>query len=202
MFWVWQLVAFNIWLYSAGGKIFPIRPDRPWGPHSLLFNWYRVFPGGKAAGAWLWPPTPSSAEIKERVEPCLYSPFGPSWPVLGKLYLHLYNLWWEDMLDAPRAVCVSTGLTTDLGSEVHESWRLNCERWCLVYFVPRYATGFMSPFWRPEFWGGCCILGKFVRICEMLEGWNGEGCRMDWTEDAVKMADYWERFIVWLIYCY
>jgi hypothetical protein len=26
--------------------------DRPWGPPSLLYNGYRVFPGGKAAGAW------------------------------------------------------------------------------------------------------------------------------------------------------
>ena len=23
------------------------RPYRPWGPPSLLYNWYRVFPGGK-----------------------------------------------------------------------------------------------------------------------------------------------------------
>jgi len=28
-------------------------------------------------------PTPSSAQIKERVELYLYSPSGPSWPVLG-----------------------------------------------------------------------------------------------------------------------
>ena len=35
-----------------GGEIFRIRPDRPWGPLSLLYNEYRVFPGGKAAGAW------------------------------------------------------------------------------------------------------------------------------------------------------
>ena len=33
-----------------GGEIFRIRPDRPWGPPSLLYNGYRVFPGGKAAG--------------------------------------------------------------------------------------------------------------------------------------------------------
>ena len=28
------------------------RPYRPQGPPSLLYNGYRVFPGGKAAGAW------------------------------------------------------------------------------------------------------------------------------------------------------
>ena len=34
------------------GEIFRTRPDRPWGPSSLLYNGYRVFPAGKAAGAW------------------------------------------------------------------------------------------------------------------------------------------------------
>jgi hypothetical protein len=35
----------------SGEEIFRTRPDRPWGPPSLLYNEYRVFPGGKAAGA-------------------------------------------------------------------------------------------------------------------------------------------------------
>ena len=36
-------------LGSNPGKyeIFPTRPDRPWGPPSLLYNWYLVFHGGK-----------------------------------------------------------------------------------------------------------------------------------------------------------
>ena len=37
---------------SLWGEIFRTRPDRPWGPPSLQCNGYRVFPGGKAAGAW------------------------------------------------------------------------------------------------------------------------------------------------------
>jgi hypothetical protein len=49
------------------GEILRTRPDRPW-----------VFPGGKAAGACRWPPTPSSAEVKERVEPLL-----PFWTVVA-----------------------------------------------------------------------------------------------------------------------
>ena len=73
----------------VGGEIFRTRPDQPWGPSSLLYNGYRVFPGGKAAGAWRWPPTPpSSAEVKERVQLYLYSPSGPSWPVLGRTLLY------------------------------------------------------------------------------------------------------------------
>jgi hypothetical protein len=36
----------------GGGEIFSTRPDRPWGPPSLLYNGYRVIPGSKAAGAW------------------------------------------------------------------------------------------------------------------------------------------------------
>jgi len=33
------------------GEIFRTPPDRPWGPPSLLYNGYRVFLGGKSAGA-------------------------------------------------------------------------------------------------------------------------------------------------------
>jgi hypothetical protein len=34
----------------VGGEIFRACPDRPWGPPSLLYNGYHVFPGGK-----MWP---------------------------------------------------------------------------------------------------------------------------------------------------
>jgi hypothetical protein len=36
----------------GGDEIFRTRLDRPWGPPSLLYNGYRVFPGSKAAGTW------------------------------------------------------------------------------------------------------------------------------------------------------
>ena len=31
----------------GGGEIYRTYPDRPWGPHSLLYTGYRVFPGAK-----------------------------------------------------------------------------------------------------------------------------------------------------------
>ena len=50
----------------------------------IIYNGYRVFTRGKAAGAWCWPPTPSKRRGHERVELYLYSPSGPSWPVIGR----------------------------------------------------------------------------------------------------------------------
>jgi len=36
----------------GGGETFCTCPDRPWGPPSLLYNGYQVFPEAKAAGVW------------------------------------------------------------------------------------------------------------------------------------------------------
>ena len=44
---------------------------------------YRVFAGGKAVGAWRWPPNPS-AEVKERVQLSLY-------PLWGYVACHRVN---------------------------------------------------------------------------------------------------------------
>ena len=78
---------FLCWKYRA--LPYKICPDRPWGPPSLLlYNGYRVTPEGKAVGAWRWP---SSAEVKRRIELHLYSPSGPSWPVLEWTFFFLQN---------------------------------------------------------------------------------------------------------------
>jgi hypothetical protein len=72
----------------GGGEIFRTRPDRPWGPPSLLYNGYRVsFPGVKRLGRCVDHPPSSSARVKERIELYLCPPpslSGPSWPVLGR----------------------------------------------------------------------------------------------------------------------
>ena len=74
----------------GGGEIFRAHPNRSWGSPSLLYDRLRVIPGDTAGGAWRWPPTPSSAEIKERVglyfyphPPCLHALF------CGELYFSL-----------------------------------------------------------------------------------------------------------------
>ena len=79
----------------GGGEIFRTRPEWPWDPPSLLYNGYRVFPGGKAAVNCRWPPTPSGADVKERVGLYLHSPFRPSWSVLGWILLYYYYYYYS-----------------------------------------------------------------------------------------------------------
>ena len=65
-------------LNSSGGEIFCTCPDWSLGPPSLLYNGYRVFPGGKEQpGRDAEPSPPSSAVGHKSVELYLYSPYGP-----------------------------------------------------------------------------------------------------------------------------
>jgi hypothetical protein len=50
------------------------------GPPRLLYNGPRAIPGGKGGVAWR-ESAPHSAEVKERMEPHIYSPSVPSWQV-------------------------------------------------------------------------------------------------------------------------
>jgi hypothetical protein len=69
---------------SRWRRIFRTRLDRPWSPPSLLYSGNRVsFLGVKQPGRGVNHPPPSSAEVQERAEQYLYSPSGPSRPVLG-----------------------------------------------------------------------------------------------------------------------
>ena len=66
------------------GEIFRTRPDRFWGPLSLLYNRYQVsFPAVKRPGRGGDHPSTPSAEIKERIELYLYFLSGHSWAVVG-----------------------------------------------------------------------------------------------------------------------
>ena len=69
----------TVWgLNPSGGEIFRTCPDRPWGPLSLLYNGYRVFPRSKEQPVCDTDPLPPSSAIgHERLELYLYSPYGP-----------------------------------------------------------------------------------------------------------------------------
>jgi hypothetical protein len=69
---------------GGGGEILRTCPDRPWGPPSLLYDGCRVFPGRNVRPGRDADPSPtSSAEVKNRVDLYLFSPYGPSWPMKG-----------------------------------------------------------------------------------------------------------------------
>jgi len=54
---------------SRCGEIFLTRPNRKWGPTSLLYIGYRVsFPGVKRPECDADHPTASSADVKEKIE--------------------------------------------------------------------------------------------------------------------------------------
>jgi hypothetical protein len=69
---------------SRWGRDF-LHPSRPaLGTTQPPLRWISgVFPGVKRSGRVVDIPTPSNAEVKERVELYLYSPSGPSYPILG-----------------------------------------------------------------------------------------------------------------------
>jgi len=72
------------------GTRFSARPDRPWGPPSLLYKGYRVFPGGKVRlGRAADHSPPSSAAIMEEYSYTSTHPLGHTGPVTGSLYLFL-----------------------------------------------------------------------------------------------------------------
>ena len=69
--WAGQLSRYSDWLRAGrsgdripvGGEIFRTCPDRPWGPPSLLYNGYRVFPGGKERPGRDADPSPPSIAV-------------------------------------------------------------------------------------------------------------------------------------------
>jgi len=72
----------------GGDENFRTCPDRPWGPPSLLYNGYRVFPRGKVRpGRAADHSPPSSATVMEEWSYTSTHPLGHTGPVTGSLYL-------------------------------------------------------------------------------------------------------------------
>ena len=72
---------------------FSARPDWSWGPPSLLYNGYRVFPGGKVRPQRAADHSPpSSAAVTEEYSYTSTQSLGHTGTVTGSLYLYLYYL--------------------------------------------------------------------------------------------------------------
>jgi hypothetical protein len=75
---------------TGGGEIFRACPDQPWGPPSLLYNGYRVFPGGKMRpGRAADHSPPTSAEVMEEYSYTSMHPLDHTGPVTELLYFLL-----------------------------------------------------------------------------------------------------------------
>ena len=68
---------------SRWGCYFPHTPRPSLGTTQPPMQCVRCLSRGYKAEACRWPPTPSTAEVKERVVLYIYFPTEPSWPALG-----------------------------------------------------------------------------------------------------------------------
>ena len=64
---------------SRGGEIFRNYPARPWGPTSILYNWYRLFPGSKERPGRDADPSPPSSAVGHETSRAI--PLLPLWAV-------------------------------------------------------------------------------------------------------------------------
>ena len=75
------------------GTRFSPRPDRPWGPPSLLYNGNWVFAGGKVRpGRAADHSPPSSAAVMEEWSYTSTHPLGHTEPVTGSLHITYYSI--------------------------------------------------------------------------------------------------------------
>jgi hypothetical protein len=98
---------YNRGLNPGGDEIFRTCPDRPWVPPSLLYNEYRVFPGGKERpGRGADPSSASSVVVMKGKSYTSTTPMGrttctePQCLYKGALYLFVafstYKTAWPD----------------------------------------------------------------------------------------------------------
>jgi hypothetical protein len=100
------------------------------------------FPGIQRPGSGVDHPPQSITEVKERVQLYLYSPFGPSWPVLGwalhYVTLHYFTLHYITLSKAGSCLMFGTAITLLL-----PEWFMNFEVQKPIFFSalqPRKET--------------------------------------------------------------
>ena len=143
---------------SRRGRDFPHPSWLALEPTQSPIKWVPgLFAGNKAAGASRWPPTQSSAEVKERVDLNLYSPSGPSWPVLGRtltlLLMHLQGRitkWHNGFSGAEFFILTSMYM-----------WHFS-SRWCISKFQLPPLT-FVAP-WRQSLYPGVEAIDVVVYV--------------------------------------
>jgi hypothetical protein len=79
-------------LNPGGGEIFRTHPDRPWGPLSLLYDKYRVFPGVIRPGRGVDHPPHLALRLKKEYSHTSTPPLNLRGLLEGKLYLYLYHI--------------------------------------------------------------------------------------------------------------
>ena len=112
------------------GTRFSDRPDRSWGPPSLLYNEYRVFPGGKVRpGRAADHSPPSSAAVMEEQSYTSTHPLGHTGPVTGSLYPYLIISMLRMETFVPRCCTVhwQTTARTMLSVRVRKIWGITLE---------------------------------------------------------------------------
>jgi len=86
-----ELRAGRSGIESRWGTRFSTRPDRPWGPPSLLYNGFRVFPGGKVRpGRAADHSRLSSEAVVEEWSYTSTHSLSHTGPVTGSLYLYVF----------------------------------------------------------------------------------------------------------------
>jgi hypothetical protein len=134
---------------SRCGRDFPHASRPGLGATQPPIQWVPSLSVGKAAGAWPWLSTPSSADVKERVELYLYSTSGPSWPVIGWI-LPL------TMKEYPNRITRPEGFkAVDINPVVYCVITLRrlvdgCQRFGGIYWLYFQVSGELS--WKAVYW--------------------------------------------------
>jgi len=119
---------------SWWGEDLPFPLGLALGPTHLLYNGYWVsFLGVKQLGRGIDYPSRSSAKVKERVGLHLYSPFEPSWPVIG----------WTLFSRVHYTLCIVSGHLSSVMGKLNPS----SIHWVLFFFPSIIKSSNFCPSW-------------------------------------------------------